>query len=346
METNSVRLRFAARAALCAVILMTVPGCSAAGGKPSDEPAAMPENVRESGFTSSAGPDCVERRSFAPSDRRPRIPGGKLVAGVDLSDPTMSHWNAAKQRFEGFNIDLLLNVAEAIWPHDEPRTKVTFLAVPPGQASLQRLKAVGDQHVDVIATSFTATCERARSAYFSRDYLDSGQTALVRKVDNRPEYAGMEQLGGRKVCAAAGTTSLAAIIKYRTASGEALRPVQTGHSIDCLIMLRQKQVDAVSTDENILRGYALIAPDTMLVEEAPRGQSCDHNSHNPCTWFTDEPHAFAFSKNDQQLTSYFNYVLEQLGASGVWQQKHDEWLPNHPDKGFPERNPTVTRWPW
>jgi polar amino acid transport system substrate-binding protein len=349
MRISSVHPRLAAMAALCAAILMTVPGCAAAGDKPSAPPVAMPESVSESGFVSDAQPDCVERRSFASSDKKPRIAGDKLVAGVDLSDPSMSHWNAAKQQFEGFNIDLLLNVAKAIWPHSEPRTKVTFLAVLPGEAPLKRLEAVGDQHVDVIATSFTATCERAKLAYFSRNYLDSGQTALVRrKVDNEPEYAGMEQLGGQKVCAAASTTSLTAIIKYRTASGQALVPVQARHSIDCLIMLRQKQVEAVSTDENILRGYALIAPDTMLVKEAPHPsrQFCKYNIGNPCTWFSDEPHAFAFSKNDEQLTRFFNYVLEQMGSSGAWQQKHDEWLPDHPDKGFPEPQPPVRRWPW
>src|SRR5207244_2954286 len=108
------------------------------------------------------------------------------------------------------------------------------------------------------------------------DYLDSGQTALVRRapgigtIVDRPQFAGMEELAGHRVCAARGTSALANLYAYRTAAGGELVPVQAGHAIDCLVMLRQGQVDAVSTEENTLRGFAQMATDTMLVTEPPR----------------------------------------------------------------------------
>ncbi|GAA2560092.1 glutamate ABC transporter substrate-binding protein [Winogradskya consettensis] len=343
--------------AWAAAVLLTLSGCTA-GGAVAAAPA-RPEGVQPPEDKVNNALSCLVRRSFAPSDvRPPKLAGGKLIAGVDLSDTTMSHWNATSHQFEGFNIDLLLAVARSLWPGADPRDKITFRAVPPGTGALAQLDPAHAQHVDVVATSLTATCERAALAYFSTDYLDSGQTALVRRVPGigspavRPEFAGMEQLGGRRVCAPRLTTSLAAIRRYRTASGQALVPVQTEHSIDCLVMLRQGQVDAASTDENILRGFAELAPDTILVTDPPREPSCAYNvTKTGCTWFTDEPHAFAFSRGDEPLVRYFNYVLQGMRATpggkfGEWGRAHDEWLSMHPDEGMPDAGPSVAVWPW
>ncbi|GAA2500558.1 transporter substrate-binding domain-containing protein [Winogradskya humida] len=342
--------------AWAAAVLLALSGCAAAGDATGAAPA-RPEGVGPPGEKDNDALSCLVRRSFPPSDvRPPKLAGGKLVAGVDLSDTTMSHWNAASHQFEGFNIDLLLAVARSLWPGADPRSKITFRAVPPGTGALKQLDPLHKQHVDVVATSLTATCERAALAYFSSDYLDSGQTALVRRVPGigspalRPEFAGMEELGGRRVCAPRETTSLTAIRRYRTASGRALVPVQTEHSIDCLVMLRQGQVDAASTDENILRGFAAMAPDTMLVTDPPREPSCAFNAKKKdCTWFTDEPHSFAFGRGDEALVRYFNYVLQGMrdtDKSGEWGRAHDEWLPTHPDEGMPAAGPSVTVWPW
>lgn len=335
-----------------AVVLVLVAGGCAAEPR-ATTPAAVPEGVTTAAEGTGDTSTCVVRNSFAPSRVKPSgILARTLVAGVDLSDPAMSHWNATTRQFEGFNIDLLLAVAHAMWPHDDPRSKITFRVVPSGTAALAWLDPTSDQHVDVVATSISATCERAALAYFSDDYLDSGQTALVRRapgigtIVDRPEYAGMEELGGRRVCAGAGTTALAGLRDYRTAGGRGVIVVQAEHPIDCLVMLRQGQVDAVSDDENILLGFAQMAPDTTLVTRPPRQQQCVYNRAFPCTWFTDEPHAFAFARGDSALTAYVNYVLGTLRGSGAWDRAHERWLDLHPDRGMPVPGPPVTEWPW
>ncbi|WP_433348896.1 transporter substrate-binding domain-containing protein [Micromonospora sp. CA-111912] len=347
----------AARAVLAGVLLLAVAACTAVPPDSAAVPTAVPSGVqRIATGGGAANAICTVRSSFAPSGTPPRVirdraSGQGLVAGVDPSDATMSHWNAETQQFEGFNIDLLLAVARAIWPGEEPRKRITFKVVPPGQGAFEMLAPDHPDRVDLIATSLTASCERAKQVIFSNDYLDSGQTALVRRVGGRPEYAGIEQLGGRRVCAAARTTSLAAIAGYRTADGARPVPVQAAHPIDCLVMLRQGQVDAVSTDENILLGFTRMTPDTVLVTEAPRdnAQFCRyHDGRRPCTWFTDEPHAFAFARDNPdslELARFVNHVLESTRASGVWSTAHRQWLADHPDRGQPTPGPPVTSWP-
>ncbi|MCI4065973.1 transporter substrate-binding domain-containing protein [Micromonospora sp. R77] len=337
---------------LAAVVLLAVAGCSATSGSTA-APPALPAAVTSTPTTAArTGGFCTVRHSYPPSAVPPGrvLTRGKLVAGVDPSDATMSHWDATAQRFEGFNIDLVLAVAKAIWPDRDPRSMTEFRAVRPGQGAFDAL--VGDDPVDVIATSLTASCRRAQDVVFSNDYLDSGQTALVRRVGDGPEYAGVDDLAGRRVCAAAGTTSLETVASYRTRDGGRLVPVQAENVIDCLVMLRQHQVDAVSTDENILIGFARMAPDTALVTAPPADNAafCTYHvasAQQPCTWLTDEPHAFAFAKGEVELVAFVNHVLAPAGPAGqrVWQQAHQRWLPDHPDRGMPSPGTPVTSWP-
>ncbi|MBQ0905610.1 transporter substrate-binding domain-containing protein [Micromonospora sp. U21] len=348
-----------ARALLASVLLATLAGCTPPMATTPAPPARPPgaQTVTPSGEATSI---CPVRRSLPPSANPPgrilaRGDKQKLIAGVDPSDATMSHWNSATQKFEGFNIDLLVEVARALWPEGNPRDRIEFRVVPPGQGSFEMLNR---GEIDLIATSLTASCERAKEVLFSNDYLDSGQTVLVRKRDGGPEFAGVEQLGGKRVCAANNTTSLAAIRRYQTAGGQRLVPVATEHSIDCLVMLRQGQVDGVSTDENILHGFAQMAPDTMLVTEPPRPdrQFCTYNLSDDCRWFTDEPHAFAFRLNDREVAAFVNHVLALPSTRQAWLTAHARWLAGHPDAGrdpdtgartpmIPSPGEPVTSWP-
>ena len=68
---------------------------------------------------------------------------------------------------------------------------------------------------------------------------------------------GIADLGGKKVCAAAGSTSIQNI----AAAPSKPIPVSVNDWTDCLVMLQQGQVDAISTDDTILAGLAGPGPD-------------------------------------------------------------------------------------
>jgi polar amino acid transport system substrate-binding protein len=79
---------------------------------------------------------------------------------------------------------------------------------------------------------------------------------------------------------------------------------------DCLVMMQQGQVDAISTDNVILQGLEAQDPDTRLVGPA----------------FNPEPYGMAVSKSHPEFTSFVNGVLAAERADGTWASVYATWL--------------------
>ena len=105
-------------------------------------------------------------------------------------------------------------------------------------------------------------------------------------------------MGGKKVCAASGSTSIQNI----AAAPSKPIPVAVSDWTDCLVMLQQGQVDAISTDNTILAGLAAQDPTTHLVGAG----------------FSSEPYGLAMSQQAPDLVRFVNGALEQIRANGRW----------------------------
>jgi polar amino acid transport system substrate-binding protein len=116
----------------------------------------------------------------------------------------------------------------------------------------------------------------------------------------------MDQLGDEKVCAAEGSTSIKTIADHKA---EPI-PVQVDNWSDCLVMLQQGQVAAVSTDDTILAGMVAQDPNVKMV--GPR--------------FTEEPYGIGIPKQNADMVKFVNGVLEQSVASGRWRDSYVRWL--------------------
>jgi polar amino acid transport system substrate-binding protein len=116
----------------------------------------------------------------------------------------------------------------------------------------------------------------------------------------------MDDLGGKKVCSAFGSTSLATIEKHPA------RPVATGRATfaECLVAFQQNEVDAISTDDTILAG--LVAQDPYAEVVGPK--------------FTAEPYAMATAPNKIDFIKFVNQVLEKNRANGTWKATYERWL--------------------
>src|SRR5262245_36913569 len=124
---------------------------------------------------------------------------GRLIAGVDQNTLLFSYVNPLTGGYQGFEIDLLREVARAIF--GDPRA-IEFKAL---TTTDQRSSFVQDGSVDIVADAFTINCERLQRVSFSSVYYDAGQRILVAKNSSA---RGLDDLGGKRVCARAGTTSL------------------------------------------------------------------------------------------------------------------------------------------
>jgi polar amino acid transport system substrate-binding protein len=221
---------------------------------------------------------------------------GYLIAGVDQSTYHFGYLNPRNGKIEGFDIDMVRAVAAAIFGNPG---KVQFKAI----SDAQRIPDVRSGAVDIVAHTMTINCDRLQQVDFSTVYFDTGQRVLVEANSPARSLAG---LGGKRVCATKGSTSIANI---KAAPSHPV-PVPVPFWTDCLVLLQQGDVAAISTDDSILDGLAAQDPWTKIV--GPR--------------FTSEPYGLAISKQHPDFVRFVNAVLQRLRANGQWAASYAHWV--------------------
>ena len=225
---------------------------------------------------------------------------GYLEVGVDDGTYLWGYRDPSTGQLTGFDVDMLRQVSQAIFGSSNPRY-IHFTIVP----NADRIQYVQKGLVDIVAETMTVNCEREKSVDFSSVYYEAGQRILV---PDDSSITGPQDLGGKRVCAASGSTSLQNLVAAGMPKNIEIWAVP--NETDCLVMLQQGQVDAVSTDDAILLGLAAQDPNTKLVGPA----------------FTSEPYGMAISKAHPDLTSFVNGVLAQVKADGTWASIYDQTL--------------------
>ncbi|QQQ79820.1 glutamate ABC transporter substrate-binding protein [Saccharothrix sp. 6-C] len=307
---------------LLAVLVLVLAACAPVpsgappigGGSPVPPRPAEAEELTGPPATAAVPPaSCDPTASLRPTGPLPppgQVPAGstmaeiqargRLIAGVDQNTYLMGFRNPVSGELEGFDVDLVREVARAVF--GDPGA-IQFKVV----TSEQRVPALERGEVDIVVRTMTATCERWQKVNFSTVYLQAGQRVLV---PSSSDVAGIESLGGKRVCATKGSSSLANV----AAAASRPVPVSVAHWTDCLVMLQQGQVDAISTDDTILAGFAAQDPYTKVV--GPQ--------------FAAEPYGMAFPKADEDFVRFVNALLERLRADGTWARIHQRWLGGPP----------------
>jgi len=246
-------------------------------------------NPKASSIRPSGPPDVTPGSYMAKIRAR-----GYLIAGVDQSTYHFGYLNPLDGQIEGFDIDMIHAVAKAIFGNPD---KVEFKAI----TDDQRISDIKNGSVDIVAHTMTITCARLQQVDFSSVYFDAAQRVLVLDSSSATSLA---DLKGQKVCATAGSDSLLVI-----AAAKAI-PVAVPYWTDCLVLLQQYQVAAISTDDSILDGLAAQDPFTKLI--GPR--------------LTDEPYGLAISKQHPDFVAFVNAVLQQLRTDGQWAASYARWV--------------------
>jgi len=270
---------------------------------------AAPSASKAAPSATTKTPDCNALASFAPTGPNPApnaLPAksymaeikkrGRLIAGVSADTLLLGARNPLNGQIEGFDIDMLKAVSKAIF--NDPN-KIEFRVI----TTAQRLPALKDGSVDIVARAMTMNCARWQQIDFSTQYYKAGQKVLVAKGSKVKQ---MEDLKGKKVCAPNGSTSMD---KLRTFTG--LIPVGSDTHTGCLVLFQQGKVDAITGDDTILAGLAAQDPYALVVK-APA--------------FTSEPYGLGISKKHREFVQFVNGVLAQMRTDGQWKASYDVWL--------------------
>ncbi|GAB3167252.1 glutamate ABC transporter substrate-binding protein [Myceligenerans halotolerans] len=188
----------------------------------------------------TSGPACVQD---VPRDDKNRV-----TIGLHSDLPGWSY-SPDDASWSGFDYEF------ARWLADH----CGFVMVPTPIASAERETALIEGRVDLVIASYSITDDRKELVTFAGPYASTQQGVMVREGSG---ISGLDDLDGRTVCAARGTTSAVQIVQFLPGS---VLDEQEGFG-KCTRALVAGTVDAVSTDQLLL--YGLAAESSPLQEEA------------------------------------------------------------------------------
>jgi polar amino acid transport system substrate-binding protein len=308
----------AAAAAVTAAALAVVTGCAAGPGsdRPASASAVHAATAREAAARSVAGRAAAKgtaqdatcpASSLAPQGPPQVTPGstmakirarGYLIAGIDQNTYHFGYDDPFTGQPEGFDVDMVRAVAAAIFGNPD---KVEYKGI----SDDARIPDIRNGTVDIVARTMTVLCKRLKKVDFSSVYLDAHQRVLVLK---NSRATGLASLGGQKVCATAGSDSVDTIASYPVTPRLVL--VKVPDFTDCLVLLQQGQIAAISTDDAILYGLAVQDPYTKVVGPP----------------LNDQPYGLAISKQHSDFVRFVNAVLARERADGAWAASYAHWI--------------------
>jgi polar amino acid transport system substrate-binding protein len=241
-----------------------------------------------------AGPPQVTSGSFMATIRR----RGYLIAGVDQSTYHFGFLNPLDGKIEGFDIDMIRAVAQAIFGDPD---KVKYKVI----SDSHRIPDILNGSVDIVADTMTISCVRLAQVDFSSVYFDAHQRILVL---NNSTMTSLPDLAGQKVCVTQGSDSGSNLLLLSGARKPIV--VSEPYWTDCLVLLQQNQVAAISTDDSILDGLKAQDPFTKVVGPM----------------LTDEPYGLAISKQHQDFVRFVNAVLAKERSDGAWAVSYARWV--------------------
>jgi ABC-type amino acid transport substrate-binding protein len=233
---------------------------------------------------------------------------GEIAIGVKYDVPPFGFKNPQSGDIEGFDVD----VGQAI--ADKLGVKPKFIEA----ISDNRIPFLKNGTADLILSTMTINKERDLEIDFSEPYFVARGRVLVGPDS---DIKGVEDLGkGDSVCTALGSTYEENLKKQ---APQAERKLVDSYS-ECLELIQNGAVDAVSTDNVILTGM-IIQDDTLkLVGDD----------------LTTEPYGAGIKNNDTEFKEFVDSTIEEFKSDGRWKKTHEKWVSQYTKE--PEEPPTMT----
>ncbi|MFD8498076.1 glutamate ABC transporter substrate-binding protein [Amycolatopsis sp. NPDC059657] len=225
-----------------------------------------------------------------PGDVLASAAAGKLTIGIRFDQPGMG-LKTLNKTYAGFDIDVARYVAAELGVAPED---ITWLETRPSN----REKFIVGGAVDFVVGAYTIDEERKRQIDFAGPYLPVGQDLLVRRTDT--SITGPKSLDGKRLCSVSESTS-AQYVKDTFAHETKL--VEYNQYSDCVASLLANLVDAITTGNALLSGYAGQHPELLKVVDKP---------------FTQRFYGIGLRKNDNASRSKINEALRKMISTGAW----------------------------
>jgi glutamate transport system substrate-binding protein len=225
-------------------------------------------------------------------------PDGRISIGVKFDQPGLG-MKSPNGTLSGFDIDVARYVAAQLGYAPE---RINWIEAPSGQREM----LIRNGQVDYIVATYSITDARRLKIDFAGPYLLAGQSLLVR-ADNTDITGPASLARNKKLCSVSGSTP-AQRIKDRY-PGVQLQRYDTYSA--CVEALRNRAIDAVTTDDVILAGFAAQRPGSFKLVGEP---------------FSAEQYGIGLKKDRGDLRDRINNALEQMERDGSWQAAFEKNL--------------------
>jgi glutamate transport system substrate-binding protein len=221
-----------------------------------------------------------------------------IVIGTKFDQPGLGLKNP-DGTMSGFDVDVAKYVAKQLGYQEN---QIEWKESPSGQ----RETLIQNDQVKFIAATYSITDARKQKVSFAGPYLVTGQSLLV-KADNK-DITGAESLqNNKKLCSVSGSTPAQRIKdKY---PGVQLQQYDTYSA--CVEALKNGAIDAVTTDEVILAGYAAQTPGAFKIVGKP---------------FSEERYGIGLKKGDTAFCTKVSDAVKKMESDGSWKAAWDKNL--------------------
>jgi glutamate transport system substrate-binding protein len=221
--------------------------------------------------------------------------GEKFKVGIKFDQPGLGLKEGSS--YSGLDVDVAKYVAKELG-HAEG--DIQWVQAP----SAQRETLISTGQVNMVAATYSITDARKQKVSFAGPYFIAGQDLLVRSDDTA--ITGPETLTGKKLCSVTGSTPAQKVKK----SYPGVQLQEFGTYSECVAALVSKGVDAVTTDNTILAGYASQAEYKGKLKVVGKT-------------FSEERYGIGIKKGDTALCEKINTALKKMIDSGDWQKAVD-----------------------
>lgn len=221
-----------------------------------------------------------------------------LRIGVKADQPGLGQ-RLPGGRYAGFDIDVARYVADRLGVHPD---HITFVPV----TSATREAALENGSVDMVIATYSITPERETKVTFGGPYYVAHQDTMVRADDTG--IRSVHDLKGKRLCAVTGSNSWKRVTQELDIAA-ALTPAASYSA--CVAMLLDRKVDAVSTDDLILAGYAAQSSTAVRIVNAP---------------FSYERYGIGIRKGDLSGCEAVNKAVSQMYLDGTAAALLQKWF--------------------
>ena len=287
-----------------AALALVVTGCSGSSTPAATSAAGSAGSAASSAVasaTSAAGSSLSSAKSAASS----AIAGatgdsqvltnageGKVTVGIKFDQPGLGQKNPDGS-FSGFDVEVAKYVASKL---GVPEGGITFVE----SKSAEREGLIDRGEVDYIVATYSITDARKEKVNFAGPYFVAAQDLLVKS--DSTDITGPEAMAGKILCSVTGSTS-AQKVKDNYAADVALQ--EYGTYTECVEALRSGAVDAVTTDNVILAGYAAQSPNDYKVVG---------------NGFSNENYGVGIHKGDAAGAAAVSAALQEMITDGSWKK--------------------------